>query len=105
MAEINQYSLSLRELVELVVKQQEIHEGEWALMLGFGIGTSAFGPSPDQSFPGAMVTLNQVGIQRVMPGLPLQNPTLVIDAAKVNPRIAEKPTKKKRRPPNFPSEP
>jgi hypothetical protein len=87
MAEINQYSVSLRELIELIIKANNVHEGLWSLSVGFGIGIGTFGQTPDQLFPGASVTVSNVGIQRHPPGAPTTGPgVIVVDAAQVNPK-------------------
>jgi hypothetical protein len=93
MAEINQYSVSLRELIELIVKANHVHEGLWTLAIGFNIGIGNFGQTSDQIFPGASVAVGNVGIQRHPPGAPTTGPgVIVVDAAKANP----KPLKRRR---------
>ena len=86
MPEINQYTVTQQELVELVIKHVGIHEGEWTLLVGIGVGSGNFGVAPDQIAPGVMVTFNQIGIQRVMPGSPQAPGSVNVDAAKVNPK-------------------
>jgi hypothetical protein len=87
MADINQYTLPLREVVELIIKANNIHEGQWSLLLGFQVATGAFGPTPDLSFPGAAVSVNQIGIQRHPAGVPTTGPgVIVVDAEKINPK-------------------
>lgn len=86
MADVNQYTVPHRELLELIIKHLDIHDGQWNLMLGLGVGSGNFGPAPDQTFPGVMVTVNQIGIQRIGPGVTQGPGSIVVDAAKVNPR-------------------
>jgi hypothetical protein len=87
MAEINQYTVTLRELVETLIKTNHLHEGQWTLLLGFQVAGGNFGPSPDQTFPGMAVSINHLGLQRVLPGQPTTGPgIIVVDAAKVNPK-------------------
>ena len=88
MAETNQHQFSLAELVELILRSKNIHEGKWLVSMGIGVGVGNFGPTQDQTFPGATITVNQFGIQRAVPGTPIANPALVVDAAKVNPKKA-----------------
>jgi hypothetical protein len=87
MADVNQYALPLRELIELIIKANNVHEGQWSLLLGFQIATGMFGPTPEQAFPGAAISVNQIGIQRHPPGVPTTGPgVIVVDAEKVNPK-------------------
>ena len=87
MAESNQYTMTLKEVAELIVKKIDVHEGSWSLLLGVQIGVGNFGPTPDQTFPGATVTIQQIGIQRVDPNSPVINPgSVVVNAAVVNPK-------------------
>ena len=99
MAEITQYTLTHVELIDLIIKQNDIHEGKWALLLGIGVGTGMFGPKPEETFPGAVVTVNQIGIQRILPGAPSPGTgSVIVDAAVVNPqKKAPKVSRAKRR--------
>ena len=82
MPEISQYLLTNKELLELIIKQADIHEGRWTLMANFGVGAGNYGPSPDQIAPGALITINQIGIQRSSPNTPVATS---VDAAVANP--------------------
>ena len=82
MPEANQYTIKHRELVELIIKQCDVHEGKWMLVVGFGFAPGNFGPSNDQMSPGTVVAVNQIGITRGEAGTP---PELLVDAAEVNP--------------------
>lgn len=84
MPEINNYSLSHRELVVLMIKELGIHEGRWLLSVNFGLTAGNFGPSEDEVIPGAVLGIQHIGIQRETPGM--KGPrSLVVDAAEVNP--------------------
>ena len=87
MAEVNQYTVQLREIIEMILKANHIHEGQWALQIGFQIGIGTFGQTPETTFPGAAVSVSNVGIQRHPPGAPTTGPgIIVVDAARANPR-------------------
>lgn len=90
MADVNQYVVTHKELLELLIKHNNVHEGLWALMIGMQIGTGNFGPTPELSQPGIMATVNQIGMQRLMPGTTQAPGSLVLDAAKVNPKKRNK---------------
>jgi hypothetical protein len=86
MAEPTQFTFDLREVAELLVKQQGIHDGLWLVGFEFGFGVGNFGPNPAQSKPSAMVQITRVLLSKHEgEGAP---PDLgyLIDAAKVNPK-------------------
>lgn len=83
MPEIESYTFNHKELIELLIKASNIHEGEWQLQVNFGFTAGNFGPDGDNVFPGSIVILNNVGLTRAKPDSPKP---LVLDAAKVNPR-------------------
>lgn len=85
MAEASQYWVKHRELLEMLIKQIGVHEGQWMLAANFGMGPGNFGPTPDEVAPGMVVVVNQMGIQRVEPGT-VTPPSLTLDAAVVNPK-------------------
>ena len=75
-----------KELVELMIKKQNIHEGIWMLSVKFGMQATNFGAAPDGSdlFPTALIPVIAVGIHR---GEKINN--LTVDASVVNPRPSE----------------
>jgi hypothetical protein len=92
MPEANQYTMTLNELVEMIIKKVDVHEGQWGLLLELQLGIGSYGPSPDQTFPGAAVTIRQVGIQKVDANSPPPNPgAIMVDAAQINPKQKTKP--------------
>lgn len=84
MPEANQFTWTHKELVTLLVKAADIHEGRWWLMMNFGMGAGNFGPSEEQVGPGAFVAVTAVGIQRETSEAKAPS-GLVVDAAEVNP--------------------
>lgn len=89
MPEANQYVLNNKELLELIIKQSDVHEGRWMILVNFGISPGNYGPSADQVSPGVIVAVTQIGIQRAQPETP---EGVALDAAVVNPPA--KPTKR-----------
>jgi hypothetical protein len=87
MADVNQYTITNKELVELIIKQAGVHEGKWSLMVNIGLAPGNFGPSPDQVAPGAAVIFQQAGIQRADANAPTE---MLVDAAIVNPKPKKK---------------
>lgn len=83
MAEPRQLVFSYEELAEILVKQQDIHEGLWGIYAEFAIAAANVeGPSPGGgAVPAAIVPLQRFGIQRY----DVEIKGLTIDAAVVNP--------------------
>jgi hypothetical protein len=84
MPETSQIIFSHKELVELMLKQQRIHEGIWGLFLKFSLGASNIGPTQTEVLPAAIVAVTEIGLQKFE-----QETNISVDAAKVNPRTAE----------------
>lgn len=86
MANPTQYTLSLREMVEMIIKSSDIHEGHWVPLVNIHLGTGNFGPTPEQTYPGAFTAVAGIGIQKSDPGAPLTPGGVIVDAATVNPK-------------------
>jgi hypothetical protein len=72
--------VSLRELVTILIKHYDLHEGRYDLLVEYQIGVGPVGPDPASVVPGVMFGFGKVGLLKAMtPG-----PTSV-DAAEVNP--------------------
>jgi hypothetical protein len=84
MAEVTRYLFTHKEVVEALVKEQDIHEGLWGLVVEFGLAAVNTGASDDELFPTAIIPLNKIGISKVDK---LTN--LSVDAAVVNPSSAD----------------
>jgi hypothetical protein len=81
MPEATQIVFKHKELAELLVKSQGIHEGIWGLFLRFGIGGSNVGPSEADLNPAAIVPVLEIGLQKFE-----KETNISVDAAKVNPK-------------------
>ncbi len=81
MAEPTQIVFKHKEVVEALLKKQDIHEGIWGLFLRFGIQGLNIGMSADDLMPAAVVPVLEIGLQR----FPEEN-NIAVDAAKVNPQ-------------------
>jgi hypothetical protein len=86
MPEINQVFFQHREVVELLIKKADIHEGKWVLALNFGLSAGNFGPTLDQLAPGAVVAVLGIGLNRAPPDTP---EAIQVDASAVNPGAAK----------------
>jgi hypothetical protein len=87
MPEIDQYTFTNKELLELLIKKADVHEGTWMLVANFGITPGNMGPSPDQFAPGVAVVISKMGIARVKGDSP---EAVSMDAAVVNPTAAKR---------------
>jgi hypothetical protein len=83
MAEVTQYTFSWAEVAEVLIKKQDLHEGEWIALLEFGVSPGLVGPTPAEAKPGMSIVASGVQLVRAQPGAPT---LLVADAAKVNPK-------------------
>ena len=85
MATPDRYMFEFKEVVEALVKQQGIHEGEWAIYFEYGLQAGNFGPSDSDLRPGALVPIIKMGLLRTE-----QKSNLSVDAAVVNPKSTKK---------------
>jgi hypothetical protein len=83
MADPTQYTFSHRELVEILIRNQGLHQGIWAASFQLGMGNTQV-PSPSgggDTLPAIVVTIFGVGLQKA----DKEGPS-ALDAAKVNPK-------------------
>jgi len=77
MPEVSQYNFPHREVLALLMKQAGVLEGRWMLSATFRFGAGNFGQTENQVFPGAVITLESIGIVKAPEDAP---PSLVMDA-------------------------
>jgi hypothetical protein len=94
MPEINQIFFQHREIVELLIKKADLHDGKWMLSLNFGLSPGNFGLTPEQAVPGVVVAVTGIGLTRGASDTP---EALQVDASVVNP-AANKPRKRSSEP-------
>lgn len=80
MAEALNYVFDHKELTELLIRKQGIHEGLWAIFIEFGLAGANIGTDETNVLPAAIVPVKRIGIQRVDEPTPLS-----VDAAQINP--------------------
>jgi hypothetical protein len=92
MAEPTQFVFSYKEVVESLLKTQQIHEGIWGLYIEFGIAAANVGPDKDSLKPAAIVPLMKIGLQKFE-----EENNLSVNAAVVNPTplIPDEPSKRR----------
>ena len=82
MPETRQIVFSYKELAEMLVKHQDIHEGLWGIYAEFGITAANINSDPQgDSVPAAIIPLQRLGLQRY----DVEVLGLTVDAAVVNP--------------------
>jgi hypothetical protein len=52
-------------VTELLIKEQDIHEGEWIALIEFGVTPGMFGPSPAEAKPGMSIIANGVQLSKL----------------------------------------
>jgi len=81
MAEATQFVFSHKELVEILIRHQNLHDGIWAASFQLGMGnTQVPSPTGGETLPAVVVTIFGVGLQKA----DKEGPS-ALDAAKVNP--------------------
>lgn len=85
MAEAKLYTFKFKELAEILVKSENLHEGHWGIYIEFGIQGTNIGPNESELVPAAIVPVMKIGIQR------FDRPSgLTVDASQVNPEGKKK---------------
>jgi hypothetical protein len=78
----SQYYFKHKELIALMIKGLDIHEGHWMLSVQFGMVATNVSQNNDSSdaIPAAIVSINTMGIQRSA-----DISDVTVNAAEVNP--------------------
>ena len=95
MPEPTQIVFTHKEIVELLLKKQDIHEGIWGLFIKFGLKAANIGASPTDMMPSAIIPVLEIGLQKGK-----EEGNLFVDAAKVNPQRRVVKAKRRRRLPS-----
>lgn len=89
MPEATQIKYAHREIVQLLIKDQGLHEGIWGLYIRFGLGASNVGESEGALQPAAIIPVMEIGLQKFD-----KETNISLDAAKVNPKPKQETTLK-----------
>lgn len=87
---VNPINFTLRELAEILIRHQGIHNGNYELSINFQIAVGAVGPTESTVLPGAMIGVSGLGLVPAM--APGPN---AVDAAIANPLPKKKATRAK----------
>jgi len=82
MPEATRFMFTHQEVLKLLIKQADLHEGRWQLIVSFGFAGMNVGPNESEVVPGAAVAITGFGLQRASADSPA---ALTADAAVVNP--------------------
>lgn len=74
-------SLNLRQIGEMIIRSEGIHEGLYNVTFEFQIGVGGVGPTPETLVPGATIGVTGVGIAYTEVAGPL-----TLDASVINPK-------------------
>lgn len=78
-----EFSFTHKELMSMMLKEADIHEGLWSFSVNFRLGAGAFGPTEAEVAPTGFVGVDSLGIRRAP-----QTGPLVFDAADLNPKLS-----------------
>jgi hypothetical protein len=84
MPEATQIVFKHAEIVEMLIKKQEIHEGIWGLFIKFGLNASNVGATETEVMPAAILGVLEIGLQKFD-----KESNIALNAAKVNPKPPE----------------
>lgn len=92
MAEAERLTFELKELAEILVQKQDIHQGHWGIYVEFGLAAANIPTGPQTIAPASINIVQKIGIQK----FPEPN-SLTVNAAEVNPLAASKKSSKQER--------
>ena len=82
MPDMTQYSFTLREVGEALLKSANVTEGKWGIGVNFGINVANFGPTQAEAKPTVMAVVD--GLQLTKAKDDDQAVGMVIDASKID---------------------
>ncbi|MBP1152104.1 MULTISPECIES: hypothetical protein [Methylocaldum] len=78
--EPTRFAFSHKEIAEVLIKKQGIHEGIWSLYMEFGLSAANVGQSESNLLPAAIVPVVKIGIQKAE-----KLTSIAVDASEINP--------------------
>lgn len=79
------FSFDYRELATLMMRESEVHEGFWQVVVRFRMSGGTFGFASEEALPTGMFGVERLELQRIT-GPSDQHPPLTFDAAELNPK-------------------
>ena len=80
MPETKSITFTHKEVVEALIRFNDVHEGLWGLYIEFGFAAANMGEGPENILPTAIIPVKKIGIQRFN-----EANNLTVDAAEANP--------------------
>jgi len=77
--------IEIREVIEALIKNRDLHEGVWQLVVNFGLAGTNAGPNDMELRPAALVGIMKMGLMKAE-----KESGVALDAAKVNPSVTAK---------------
>jgi len=81
MPETAAYTFTHKEVLEALLKKQNINKGIWALSMKFGLKALNIGPTDSEVNPAALIAVLEIGLQKAD-----KESSIAVNAAKVNPK-------------------
>jgi len=85
MPETKSFTFNHKEIVEALIKQANIHDGKWQIIIEFGLAAVNSKVGENEYTPTAIIPVKNIGIMRVDKDTPLS-----VDASLVNPKLKPK---------------
>ncbi len=80
MPETKSITFTHKEVVEALIRYNDLHEGLWGLYIEFGLAAANVGQRPEDILPAAIIPVKKIGLQRFN-----ETNNLTVDAAEANP--------------------
>ena len=80
MPETKSLTFTHKEVVEALIRYNNLHEGLWGLYVEFGLAAANMGQGTEDLLPAAIVPIKKIGLTRSN-----KPNNLTVDAAEVNP--------------------
>jgi hypothetical protein len=80
MPETKSIAFTHKEVVEALIRYNDLHEGLWGLYIEFGLAATNIGSEPGDLLPAAIVPVKKIGLQRFN-----EANNLTVDASQANP--------------------
>lgn len=86
MPQADRHSFKLSELLEMMIKSADVHEGEWELIVNHMYGGGGHDISATERVPAVVVAVAGLGIMRLAAGVEKVKNLVWADAAVINPK-------------------
>lgn len=81
MPEATEFSFNLDEVLRILIREQGLEEGKWAIGFNLSMTAGNFGLGPENSQPGALIQIRSINLSRADEAT--EGTAHIVDAAKV----------------------